>query len=329
MRIVLTGGGTGGHVIPNIAVIDELRERGDHELLYVGSVRGPERAMIERVGVRFEGVMCGKLRRYFSLENVKDAFRIPRGVWQARRVLRELGADVVFSVGGYVSFPVVMAAKMLGLRIILHELDSTMGLANKMSSRFASEVLLSSDIGNIVRSSVLKGSADAGRKFTGLDKHRPVILVMGGSQGALQVNRLIRENLNEILKKFQVVHICGRGKLDIGVKKRGYVQYEYLDAQLRDVYAMTELVVTRGGANSLAEIAALKKKALVIPIGSGSRGDQAENARIFAGRMGWSVLSGKFSDEDFLSAMRMACDGKISGKFINSLGKIVDVILKK
>lgn len=302
--------------------------------------------MVEKIGIPYKSVACGKLRRYFSIDNLIDIFKVPVGIFQAWRILRKYKPDVVFSKGGFVSVPVVIAASWIGVRIIIHESDVRPGLANKICSRYADKICVSFEetekyfkkytrkivlTGNPVRKSVLDGNAENGYKFTGLDKHRPIILVMGGSQGAQQINELVKGGMSELLKRFQIVHICGRGNLDMSLHKKGYVQYEFLNEQMKDVYAICELVISRGGANSLAEIAALKKKALVIPLGTmASRGDQIENAEIFARKLGWGVMVGDVQVEDFIKAVEMVNRNKfnVKEKFRNGVYDIVKLILK-
>lgn len=301
--------------------------------------------MLMKHGVEYKAIACGKLRRYFSLANFTDMIKVPVGVLQARRVLRRFKPDVVFSKGGFVSFPVVVAAWTCKIPVIVHESDVHPGLANRLSFKFATKICVSfeetlSDLkaysekavvtGNPVRESVMNGDREAAWKFTGLDDKRPVILVMGGSQGAQQVNKLVRESLDELLKRFQVVHLAGRGNLDISVHKKGYVQFEYLDEQMSDVYSICDLVVSRGGANSLMELALLGKKVLVLPLGTaGSRGDQIENAKIFADRIGWMVLEGAVSRDRFIHAIETLNLVRMKdGGFENGTGKIVDLILK-
>jgi len=319
---------------------------GKHEFLYVGSKDGVEKSMCEKFGVPYEGVSCGKLRRYFSLQNFLDFFKVPIGILQAYDVLRRFKPDVVFSKGGFVGIPAVMAARVLGIPVVLHESDVVPGLTNKLSARFASKICISFEktkkffdkyrdrvdlTGNPVRKWIADGNADAGYKFSGLDKHRPVILVMGGSQGARQINKLVRAGLGELLKKFQIVHLCGKGNIDIGLHKTGYVQYEFLDEQLADVYAMCKMVVSRGGANSLAEIAYLGRRALIIPLGGeASRGDQIDNAREFAQEFAWGVLSGDISVTDFIKGVELAYNNEINedAKFINGSEAVAKVVLE-
>ena len=302
--------------------------------------------MVEKIGIPYKSVLCGKLRRYFSVDNLIDIFKIPVGIVQAYFILRKFRPEVVFSKGGFVSVPVVIAARWLGATVIIHESDVRPGLANRICARYADKVCVSFEetkkyllkyarkivyTGNPVRKSIMDGEVEKGYKFTGLDKHRPVVLVMGGSQGAQQINDLVNGGMNELLKRFQIVHIRGRGNLDIGLHKKGYVQYEFLDEQMKDVYAISELVISRGGANSLAEIAALKKKALVIPLGTeASRGDQIENAQIFARKLGWGVMVGAVSAEDFVKAVEMTYRNTMNKgeKFKNGVYDIVKLIIK-
>lgn len=314
------------------------------ELLYIGSHEGIEKNLIEKTGVKYAGISSGKLRRYFSWKNFIDPFKVVRGYFEAKRILAEFKPDVVFSKGGFVSTPVVRAAHSLGIPLIIHESDLSPGLANKIAMKYADKICLSFEesrkglekyadkivvTGNPVRESLLGGDAHAALEFTKLDTFRPVILVMGGSQGAMQINKLVREKLDELLKKFQVIHIAGRGNIDIGIHKKGYAQYEYIDEQMKDVYAAAALVISRAGANSLFEIALLKKKAVIIPLETG-RGDQVENARIFAGKMGWSVLSGEVSGVDFLQAIELAMGHEINQNagIENGAKKIVEIIFQ-
>jgi UDP-N-acetylglucosamine--N-acetylmuramyl-(pentapeptide) pyrophosphoryl-undecaprenol N-acetylglucosamine transferase len=342
-------------VVPNFAVIEELRRMGSAgespadgpakksdvalKFLYVGSKRGVEKQMAEKFGLEYEGVSCGKLRRYLSWENLRDLGRLPVGVWQAWNVLGKWKPDVVFSTGGYVSAPVVFAAWLRRIPSIVLELDAKPGLANKLVSRYVKKICLSYPrkkyrkkmiyTGPAVRPSALVGDAEAGRKFLGFDKYRPVLLVFGGSLGAAQINNLVESSLDELLKKFQVVHLRGRGKLNLGLKKRGYQQYEYLDEQYADVLALSEVVVSRAGANSLAELAALGKKSVVLPLGSASRGEQTANARVFVEHYGGAVLEGKVSADEFLESIMMVSKGdSAGGRFENGVGKLADLILK-
>ncbi len=347
MRIVLTGGGTGGHVIPNFAVIEELRkECKDLDLLYVGSKKGPEREMVHKFGVKFQAVSCGKLRRYFSVENVLDFFRIPKGVVQAWVLLRKFKPHVIFAKGGYVSVPVVLAGALRRIPIICHESDLNPGLANRICFRFADKICLSFEesmkfvnsryvgktvvTGNLVRSEISKGRKDEGWDLTGFSAGKPVLLVMGGSQGAKEINTLVENSLNDLLARWQVVHVRGKGNMRMDLKAKGYKQYEYLDAELPHIYAISDVVVSRGGANSLSELAVLKKKAVVVPLGTAaSRGDQIDNAKMFAREFGWAVLGENVSNEGFMQAIELSFKAAVlPGKIKNGVKEVVSLILK-
>lgn len=295
----MTGGGTAGHVIPNIAVIEGLKDRyPDIELLYIGSKNGPEKDLIEKSGVPFKSVQCGKLRRYFSFANFKDLFRVPIGILQARKILKKFRPDKVFGKGGFVSVPVVIAAFSLKIPVILHESDISPGLANRICSRFAGEICVSFQeskkhfrkknvvvTGNPVRKMIFEGSREKGFGLTGFSGEKPVLLVMGGSLGAQELNNLVFDNLPELLRHCQVIHVTGKGKGGIEKvrdKLKGYKQFEYLHDELFDMYAITDLVLSRAGANALAEIAALGLPSVLVPLSlKASRGDQIENAKIF------------------------------------------------
>ncbi|MBU0667933.1 undecaprenyldiphospho-muramoylpentapeptide beta-N-acetylglucosaminyltransferase [Patescibacteria group bacterium] len=297
MRLVLTGGGTGGHILPNIVLIQELKKRHGRELelLYVGSRRGMERKMIGDIGVRYKGIFTGKIRRYFSLRNALDLFLLPIGIVQALFILMGFRPKVVFSKGGFVSFPVTVAARMLGIPVVLHESDVVPGLANKVMGKFARKICVAYGetakffesgkvtlTGNLVRCDIVRGDRAAALDFTGLKGNKPVLLFMGGSLGAQFLNDFVLDNLDDLLKEYEVVHICGAGKVR-EVKRRGYCAFEYVGDEMKDLYALADIVVSRSGANTLAELAALGKPAILIPLGkNASRGDQIINARAYA-----------------------------------------------
>ena len=329
--------------MPNLAVIEELKKHKNVEILYIGSKRGPERAMVEKTGVEFKSIACGKFRRYFSFNNFLDGFRIPIGILQAGQILKKFNPDVVFSKGGYVSFPVAIMAGFLKIPLICHESDVHPGIANRYCVRFAKKICISFEMsrsffkkyakkvvltGNPIR--ILEGDKNRGFRFSKLDDRKPILLIMGGSQGALQINDLLTESLDKLLKEFQIVHIRGRGNLDLSLHRKGYVQYEYVDKEIGDIYAMSDIVVSRGGANSLAELAMLKKKAVIVPLGShASRGDQVDNARNFVEDYGWQVLTGDINAGDFIRAINEAFHGKSpTATFHDGTKKIVKLILE-
>ena len=291
MKIVFTGGGTSGHVIPNLAVIKELRKLAGHiQIFYIGSRKGPEKKLAEAAGVKFYGIQTGKLRRYLDFQNVVDAVKVPIGITQAIYQLLKIKPDVVFSKGGYVSVPVAIAAGILRIPLIIHESDFTLGLATRITARFAKKICLSFPTthpghkiqitGNPVRA---VGSAERGREFLKFEKERPIVLVAGGSSGAVFFNLLMERSIFELEKKVNIVWLCGKNKKpDYKLETASCRLFEYLDAEYLDVLAASDLVVSRGGANAIFEIAAAGKPSVLIPLPAElSRGDQIENARFF------------------------------------------------
>lgn len=293
----MAGGGTGGHITPNIAVLEQLDSRIKHpDVIYIGSRQGMEAVLIPAKGWKFKAISCGKLRRYFSWENFLDIFRTLAGIVQSLWIVIRFRPNVIFCKGGYVSFPVAIAGGMLRIPVIIHESDLEMGLANSMAARFARIICVSFPetaekwrdnkrvvlTGNPVRRDLLEGSTEMGYAYFDFKPDKKVMLVMGGSQGAQSINCMLRRNLPKLLNTFQVIHICGKGNLDEKCTREGYFQVEYLEDELKDVYAITDLVISRAGANSLAEIEALGLPAILVPLVLGSRGDQVKNALSFA-----------------------------------------------
>ena len=340
-RIILTGGGTAGHVTPNIALLPRLREL-QYDIHYIGSYNGIEKELIEQFGIPYHGISSGKLRRYFSVQNFTDPFRVLKGFGEAKRLIKLLKPDVIFSKGGFVSVPVVMAGKKCKVPVIIHESDMTPGLANKLSFPSATKVccnfpetveLLPADkavlTGSPIRQELLEGDAQKARDFTGLTEDKPVILVIGGSLGAVAVNNAVRTCLPELLKDFQVIHLCGRGKLDPTLNNlNGYVQYEYIKDELKDLFALTDIVISRAGANAICELLALHKPNLLIPLSANaSRGDQVLNARSFE-RQGFSMVleEEEITDEKFLSCIRQLYENRQSYKDAMSRSRQQDSI---
>ncbi|WNV58339.1 undecaprenyldiphospho-muramoylpentapeptide beta-N-acetylglucosaminyltransferase [Oscillospiraceae bacterium NTUH-002-81] len=302
-RIVLTGGGTAGHVTPNIALIPRLREL-NYDICYIGSYDGIEKKLIEEFHIPYYGISSGKLRRYFDPKNFSDPFKVLKGISEARRTLKELKPDIVFSKGGFVSVPVVLAAKRLHIPVIIHESDLTPGLANKICIPSAAKVCCNFPetlshlpagkavlTGSPIRQELLRGNAIAALEFCHFTANKPVILVMGGSLGSAAINDTIRGVLPELLKNFQVIHLCGKGKLDPHLTDvQGYVQFEYIKDELRDLFALADIVISRAGANAICELLALHKPNILIPLSAkASRGDQILNARSFEAQ-GFSIV---------------------------------------
>ena len=301
-KIVLTGGGTAGHVTPNIALLPRLRELG-YEIHYIGSYEGIESRLIADYDIPYYGIATGKLRRYFDPKNFSDPFRVIKGYGEARKILKKIKPDVVFSKGGFVAVPVVRAAASLKIPCIIHESDMTPGLANKLCIPVADKICcnfpetlqnLPEDkavlTGSPIREELTRGNKIAGLDFCGFSANKPVLMVIGGSQGAANVNAAVREALPDLLQDFQIVHLCGKGKMDnLLLNTAGYKQFEYIKTELKDLFAMADVVISRAGANAICELLALKKPNILIPLVSGSRGDQVLNAKSFESQ-GFSIL---------------------------------------
>jgi UDP-N-acetylglucosamine--N-acetylmuramyl-(pentapeptide) pyrophosphoryl-undecaprenol N-acetylglucosamine transferase len=313
-KIVLTGGGTAGHVTPNIALIPYLKEKG-YEIIYIGSYDGIEKKLIADFGIKYYGISTGKFRRYFDAKNFTDPFRVIKGFAQARKILKKEKPDVLFSKGGFVSVPVVNAAAGLKIPCILHESDLTPGLANKLCVRSARKICcnfpetmkyLPADkavlTGTPIRDELMTGKAMAGKMLCGFTDSKPVLMVIGGSLGAQSVNEVVREALPRILPYFNVIHICGKDKMDnMRLDVPGYKQFEYVKAELKDLFALADIVVSRAGANSICELLALHKPNLLIPLSSkNSRGDQELNAKSFEQQGFSEVILSEDLDEDIL-----------------------------
>ena len=295
-KIVLTGGGTAGHVTPNLALLPYLKKEG-YEIVYIGSQNGIERTLIEAEGIPYYGISTGKLRRYLSKENLKDMFRVVKGIGEAKRLLKKLKPDLVFSKGGFVAVPVVLGAKKNHIPVIIHESDITPGLANKIAMPSA-RVICSTfpetlqyvpkgkgvHTGTPIRRELFEGDKARGLAVCGFSGKKPVLLMMGGSLGAVKLNDCLRKILPELTKTFDIIHLCGKGNLEEALQGRAdYKQFEYVSEGLKDLFAAADLVVSRAGSNSISEFLALKKPSLLIPLSArASRGDQILNAASFA-----------------------------------------------
>ena len=294
-KIILTGGGTAGHVTPNLALLPALQADG-FEIHYIGSKDGLEQQLVEATGIPYHGISAGKLRRYMDVKNITDIFRIIKGFKDAIGVIRQIKPDIVFSKGGYVTVPVLAAARLLKVKAVIHESDITPGLANRLSQPFAHKVCVSFPetlahlperksvlTGSPIRQELLQGDRAKGMKLCQWpDFGNPVVLVTGGSQGAAAINACVREALPRILERYRVVHLCGKGNLS-GISLPGYVEFEYVQEGLADLFAIADIIISRAGANTLFELLALKKPNLLIPLPlDRSRGDQILNAESFA-----------------------------------------------
>ncbi len=295
-KIVLTGGGTAGHVTPNLALLPFLKEDG-WEVIYIGSEGGIEQSLIEAEKIPYYSIPTGKLRRYLSKKNLSDMLHVVKGVVEAKKLIKELQPDLVFSKGGFVAVPVVLAAKANGVPVIIHESDITPGLANKIAMPFAKVICTTFPetlahiskkkgvhTGSPIRRELFEGEKEKGLKKCGFDGTKPVLLMMGGSLGAVKLNQCLRAQLPQLLQKFNIIHLCGKGNLAQELlHEKGYQQFEYVSDGLADLFAATDIIVSRAGSNSICEFLALKKPHLLIPLSkNASRGDQILNAASFA-----------------------------------------------
>ena len=347
-RIVLTGGGTAGHVTPNIALLPALKREG-YDVHYIGSYDGIERKLIEELGIPYYGISSGKLRRYFDPKNFSDPLKVVKGFFEALALIKKLKPDVVFSKGGFVTVPVVLAAKRRGVPAVIHESDMTPGLANKISIPSAKKVCANFPetvkylpegkavlTGTPIRQELFSGNKLQGLDFCGFTRKKPVLLVVGGSTGSVVVNEAVRSVLPALLEKYQVVHLCGKVKLDERyLKTPGYVQFEYIKKELSDLLDAADVVISRAGANAICELLALRKPHVLIPLSAASsRGDQILNAESFE-RQGYSFVLKEeaLTGETLLNAVDTVYNNRKSyaeamsqSKLNNSIEAIVNII---
>lgn len=295
-KIVMTGGGTAGHVTPNVALMPALQKEG-YEISYIGSYEGIEKRLIEDQGIPYYGISSGKLRRYFDPKNFSDPFKVLKGYSQSKKLLKKIKPDVVFSKGGFVSVPVVMAAKHCKIPAIIHESDLTPGLANRLAIPNATKVCCNFPetlkylpeekavlTGSPIREELLSGNADNAFALCQFeDRSKPVILIIGGSSGSRAINTAIHNLLPELVKNYNIIHLCGKGNLENTLNSvSGYAQFEYANQELADMFALADLVISRAGANAICELLALRKPNILIPLPAAvSRGDQILNANSF------------------------------------------------
>ncbi len=333
-RIVLTGGGTAGHVTPCIALLPELKKEG-YDIQYIGSYQGIEKKLIEEYKIPYHGISSGKLRRYFDPKNFSDPFKVAKGYFEARKLLKQLKPDIVFSKGGFVTVPVVLAAKKHKIPVIIHESDMTPGLANKLALPSATKVCANFPetikylpaekavlTGTPIRKELFSGNKIKGLDICGFSANKPIILIIGGSTGSKAINDIIRGMLPTLLRDFQVIHLCGKGNLDERfIDTPDYVQYEYMKAELSDLFAAADLVISRAGANAICELLALRKPNILIPLpAASSRGDQILNAESFE-RQGYSYV---LKEEDLsisrlLEAIQLVMETK--NEYINAMNQ--------
>ncbi len=349
-RIILTGGGTAGHVTPNIALIPELQKRG-YEIHYIGSKTGIEKELIGNFDIPYYGISSGKLRRYFDLKNFTDPFRILKGYSEAVKLMKQIKPDVIFSKGGFVTVPVVKAASRRNIPCVLHESDISPGLANRLCIPSATAICanfpetidhLPKDkaylTGTPIRGELFSGNRLTGLDFCGFTANKPVILVIGGSLGSVRVNEAVREILPQLLENYQVIHLCGKDKIDEKLQgTEGYVQFEYIQKELCDLLDAADLVISRAGANAICELLALHKPNILIPLSlEASRGDQILNANSFE-KQGFSyvIKEEELTSQKLLEAVHYVDEKKEEYKTAmansnqqDSVRKVADIIDK-
>ena len=347
-KIILTGGGTAGHVTPNIALMPKLKELG-YEIHYIGSYEGIEKQLIEQQNIPYYGISSGKLRRYFDIKNFSDPFKVLKGYAQARRLIKRIAPDVIFSKGGFVSVPVILAAKHCKVPSVIHESDITPGLANKLAIPAARKVCCNFPetlqylpkekavlTGSPIRAELMHGDPCRARKLCGFSDSRKTILVIGGSTGSQIINQAVRQLLPRLCSQYQIIHLCGKGKLEPSLTgQEGYAQFEYAGTELSDFFALADLVISRAGANATCEILALHLPNILIPLSANaSRGDQILNARSFE-KQGFSyVIEEERLSDETLSQAILHVLGHVSdykekmesSKQLNSIDTIIDLI---
>lgn len=345
-RILLTGGGTAGHVTPNLALIPHLQSKG-YEISYIGSYQGIEKGLVEAAGIPYYGISSGKLRRYFDIKNFSDPFKVIKGYFEARKLIRKLKPDIVFSKGGFVSVPVVLAAKGKKVPCIIHESDITPGLANKISIPAASRVCanfpetmkyLPADkavlTGTPIREELFSGNKIAGLDFCGFTANKPVLMIVGGSTGAAALNEAVRNLLPTLLREYQIIHLCGKGKsAEEYENTEGYRQFEYISGEMKDLFAASDLVISRAGANSICELLALRKPNILVPLSAAaSRGDQILNAESFE-HQGYSYVlqEEELTNDTLLKAIRHVMEHRenyVAAMEKSKLNNAIETILK-
>ncbi len=295
--IIFTGGGSAGHVTLNLTLIPWFIKQG-WEISYIGSKGGMEQELVAKFPeVKYYGILTGKLRRYFSWQNFLDMIKIPLGCLQAIILVHKINPDIIFSKGGFVSFPVVVGGYVNRKKIFMHESDITPGLANKMSLPFVSTFYTTFPetekyvknkqkvhcVGPVLSDRLFNGSREKGAKFAHMDVSKPTIMFIGGSLGAKSLNDAVEKNLGDILEKYQLIHIAGKNGYNKNLAHEGYQQYEYVDTELKDLLALADIVVSRAGSNSIFELASLHKPMILVPLpATSSRGEQSLNAKSFA-----------------------------------------------
>ncbi|WP_373898268.1 undecaprenyldiphospho-muramoylpentapeptide beta-N-acetylglucosaminyltransferase [Haloimpatiens sp. FM7315] len=319
MKIIMTGGGSAGHVTPNLALVPKLKELG-YEIEYIGSENGIERSIIEKEGIKYYPISTGKLRRYVNIKNLSDPFKVLKGIYDAAKIIKREKPNVIFSKGGFVSVPVVIGAYFNKIPVVAHESDMTPGLANKISLPYCTKICVTFPetlkhikngkgvlSGTPIRKELFEGSKIKALRICEFEGEKEILLAIGGSLGSKFINDLIRNNLDKLLYKYDILHVCGKNNLDDSlVNRKGYKQYEYVSEELKHFINASDIVVSRAGANVIFELLALNKPNILIPLSAKvSRGDQILNANSFKERNFSIVLEEeKTNNEIFMDSLR-------------------------
>ena len=321
MRVIVAAAGTAGHINPGLAIANKIKEKEPNsEIMFIGTTRGLENDLVPRAGYELKTIEAYGLSKKVSIENIKKMIKTFKGYGEAKKIIKELKPDVIFSKGGFVSVPVVIAGKQCKVPTIIHESDMTPGLANKLAIPSATKVCCNFPetlshlpkekavlTGSPIRKELMLGDRKKALDFCGLTEEKPILLIMGGSQGSVIVNNAVRAILPELLKEFSIIHLCGKGKVEQSLLgQKGYVQFEYIQKELNDLFALADIILSRAGANAICEILALRKPNLLIPLSvNASRGDQILNARSFE-RQGFSMVleEEEIKDTVLLDAIR-------------------------
>lgn len=359
--VAFTGGGTGGHIYPGLAVAQELKalakkDNKDLTIYWIGCSKGMDGTIInkavdangEKIVNSFIGIPSGKLRRYFSFQNFTDLFRIIGGYFSARRALRKIKPAVLFSKGGFVSVPPCIAANHMEVPVYTHECDFTLGLANRINFMYAKTMFVSYEetknrlqkgdqkrvivTGNPVRVVFYSADGKKGLEFLGIaGKTKPVLLVLGGSSGARQINELVVNNLEWLTQNYIVVHQTGLLNTDENLSQQlqekyngMYKPYQFIYEQMPDVVAAADVILSRAGANSIWESAVMNKPMVLVPLcGNGTRGDQVDNARFFEEYGAAKVLVGEqATDENLKSALSEMLNEQVRAKYKENIKKL-------
>ncbi|MFH1508924.1 MAG: undecaprenyldiphospho-muramoylpentapeptide beta-N-acetylglucosaminyltransferase [bacterium] len=340
IKLVVTGGGSGGHVTPIVALLEEMGD--EFEIHWLGSKHGPEKGTAKSLNIPYEAITTGKLRRYISLQNIIDFFKFPLGIIQAYFILGKIKPQIVFGKGGYVSLPVVIAAKFRGIKTLVHESDVYPGLANRIAMRFANLMLLTFSeskkylkknnyqvVGTPIRKSILNGSAEEARNFFKFQTPNPKIFITGGSQGAARLNQVILEALPELTEKYEIIHLAGKNNYE-NLREQtksvtNYNLYSFFNEEMKLAYAVADIIISRAGANSLAEIAAYGKPAIVVPITIA--GDhQKYNAEVFAkAGAAYLIKEEGFTKAELLRTLSKHFTEENCSKMAHNSQKLVDL----